>query len=148
MAAEQDSRDDTATTRWAQRLGEHRHAHDECAVRLARADEEAATRLNAASLQRWEAIVANIRSLTDAYNAGAKRVVLSVLDEPGPSGAVTVRAGDERAPYLTLTLDRALIGSHGRDATGVVHASELRLRSDRDDEATAAYLLQNWMQHL
>jgi hypothetical protein len=45
-------------------------------------------------------------------------------------------------------LDHVLICSHGRDAGGVAHANELRLRPDRDDDATAAYVLKNWMQHL
>lgn len=147
MAADQDSRVDGGVTHWAQRLGEQRHAHDESAVLAAKAEEEAATGTNALSLQRWQAIVACIRNLTDAYNAGANRVVLSVLDEPGQR-AVTVRAGDEHAPYLTAMLDRTLICSHGRYSNGDAHAGEFRLRADRDDEATAAYVLQNWMQHL
>jgi hypothetical protein len=147
MAADLDSRTRAEAMHWARRLGEQRHTHDECVVRAAKAEEEDATRMNAVSLQRWKGIVAGIRNLTDAYNAGANRAVLSVLDEPGQH-AVTIRGGDEHAPYLTAILDRALICSHGRDAGGVAHASELRLRPDRDDDATAAYVLQNWMQHL
>ena len=132
---------------WAQRLGEQRRAQEEWAVRAGNAEQDDATRMDAVSAQRWPGIVACIRNLTDAYNAGANRVVLSVRDEPGQR-AVTVRAGDEHAPYLTAMLDRAQICSHGRDSSGVDHASELRLRPDRDDEATAAYVLQNWMHHL
>ena len=147
MAANRDSRADGGATHWAQRLGERRHAHDECAVRAAKAEEETATRTNAVSLQRWPAIVACIRNLIDAYNAGANRVVLSVLDQPGQR-AITVRAGDAHAPYLTAMLDHTLICSQARDSNGVAYASELRLRPDRDDKATAAYVLQNWMQHL
>ena len=147
MATDRDSRADGGATHWAQRLGEQRHAQDVCVVRAAKAEEEAATRTNAVSLQRWQAIVACIRNLVDAYNAGANRVVLSVLDEPGQR-AITVHAGDGHAPYLTAILDHTLICSQGRDSNGVAHASELRLRPDRDDEATAAYVLQNWMQHL
>jgi hypothetical protein len=147
MAADRDSRADGGAKHWAQRLGEQRHVQDECAVRAAEAEEEDATRMNAVSLQRWQGIVACIRKLIDAYNAGANRVVLNVFDEPGQR-AVTVRAGDEHAPYLTAMLDHTLICSQGRDSSGVAHASELRLRPDRDDEATAAYVLQHWMQHL
>lgn len=147
MATERDSRTHAGTMQWAQRLGERRHAHDERAARAAKADEDDATRSNAVSLQRWPAIVACIRNLIGAYNAGANRRVLNILDEPGQR-AITVRAGDEHAPYLTAMLDHTLICTRGRDSNGVSHASELRLRPDRDDEATAAYLLQNWMQHL
>lgn len=147
MATERDSRTHAGTMHWAQRLGEQRHAHDECAARAAKAEAEDGIRIDAVSLQRWPAIVACIRNLIGAYNAGANRGVLNIVDEPGER-AITVRAGDEHAPYLTAMLERTLICSHGRDANGVTHASELQLRADRDDEATAAYLLQNWMQHL
>ena len=37
---------------------------------------------------------------------------------------------------------------HARDAMGIPHANQFRLRSDCGDDAAAAYLLQNWMQHL
>src|SRR5919205_2850237 len=108
MAADRGSRADRGATQWAQRLGEQRRAHDDCARRAVKAEEDAAIRTNAVSLQRWQAIVACIRNLIDAYNAGANRVVLSVLAEPGQP-AITVRAGDEHAPYLTAMLDHALI---------------------------------------
>ena len=92
-------------------------------------------------------IVAAIRRLTDAYNAGANRVVLSVVEQSGQP-TVTVAAGGEAAPYLTAALEDTLICMHARDAMGIPHANQVRLRSDCGDDATAAYLLQNWMQHL
>ena len=147
MVAGRDSQTRAEATHWAHRLGEQRHADDECAVRAAQAEKEDATRIDAASLKRWQGIVACIRNLPEAYNAGANRVILSVIDEVGQR-AITVRAGDEDAPYLTAMLEHTLICSHGRDSNGVAHASELRLRPDRDDDATAAYVLQNWMRHL
>ena len=54
----------------------------------------------------------------------------------------------EGAPYLTAALEDTLICMHARDAMGIPHANQFRLRSDCGDDATAAYLLQNWMQHL
>ena len=92
-------------------------------------------------------IVAAIRRLTDAYNAGANRVVLSVVEQSGQA-TVTVAAGGEAAPYLTAALEDTLICVRARDALGIPHATEFRLRSDCGDDATAAYVLQNWMQHL
>jgi hypothetical protein len=35
-----------------------------------------------------------------------------------------------------------------RDGRGVPHATGFRLCPERGDDATAAYLLQNWMEHL
>jgi hypothetical protein len=100
----------------------------------------------AASVECWMTVVAAIR-LTDAYNAGANRVVLGVVEQPGQP-TVTVAAGGERAPYLTAALEDTLICMRARDALGIPHATEFRLRFHCGDDATAAYLLQNWMQHL
>lgn len=88
-----------------------------------------------------------MRRLTDAYNTGANRVVLSVIEQSGPP-TVTVAASGEGAPHLTVTLEDTLICMRARDALDIPHATEFRLRSDCGDDATAAYFLQNWMQHL
>jgi hypothetical protein len=132
---------------WALALGEERHVRDERAARTVKSQEEDATRMIATSAERWTAIVASIRQLADAYNTGASRVVLSVVEQSGQP-TVTVAAGGEGTPSLTAALEGTLICTHGRDAGGVPHVSEIRLRPDRDDAATAAYLLQNWMQRL
>ena len=60
----------------------------------------------------------------------------------------SVSAGGEGTPYLTATLEGTFICMKARDALGIPHATEFRLRSDRGDDATAAYLLQNWMERL
>lgn len=132
---------------WAERLGQEHHARDESAARLATSKQEDAAQATAVSVERWVTIVAAISRLTDAYNAGANRVVLSVVEQSGQP-TVTVAAGGEGAPYLTAALEDTLICMRARDAQGISHANQFRLRSDRSDDATAAYLLQNWMQHL
>lgn len=83
----------------------------------------------------------------DTYNTGAQRAILSVVEQSGQS-TVTVAAGAEGTPSLTAALEDTLICVQGRDALGVSHDVEVRLRPDRSDDATAAYVLQNWMQHL
>jgi hypothetical protein len=132
---------------WAKRLGQEHDARDASAARLATLQQEHVTQATAVSVDRWVTIVASIRRLTDAYNAGANRVVLSVVEQSGQP-TVTVTAGGEGAPYLTAALDDMLICMHARDAMGIPHANQFRLRPDRSDDAAAAYLLQNWMQHL
>ena len=132
---------------WAERLGDERRARDESAVRAAKSEEEDAARTSVVSLERWQAVVLSIRRLADAYNAGAKRVVLNVVEEPGHP-AVTIAGSGEGAPYLTAVLDATLICSDGCDSSGGKYIGEVRFRPDRDDDATAAYVLQNWMQHL
>jgi hypothetical protein len=132
---------------WAQRLGDARRWRDERAGQLARSRETDASQATALSFERWVTIVAAIRRLADAYNAGACRVVLNVVEQ-SEQPTVTVAAGGEGTPYLTATLEDTFICMRARDALGVPHATDFQLRSDRDDDATAAYLLQNWMQHL
>ena len=137
----------TRASNWAERLGRERDARDESAARLATSQQEDAAQATAVSIERWVTIVAAIRRLIDAYNGGANRVVLSVHEQSGQP-TVTVAAGGEGAPYLTAALEDTLICMRARDALGIPHANQFRLRSDRSDDATAAYLLQNWMQHL
>jgi hypothetical protein len=137
----------TRASKWAKRLGQEHNARDQSAARLATSQQEDAAQATAVSVERWVTIVAAIRRLTDAYNTGANRVVLSVVEQSGPP-AVTVAAGDEGSPYLTAALEDTLICMRARDGLGAPHANEFRLRSDRGDDATAAYLLQNWMEHL
>lgn len=132
---------------WVHTLGEARHVRDESAARTAqsRTDDDAERR--AASAGRWPAIVGRIRHLADAYNAGAGRTVLWVVEQSGRP-MVTVAAGGEGAPSLTAELEGTLICIETRNGDGAPQTSEIRLRPDRDDQATAAYLLQNWMQRL
>ena len=132
---------------WAQQLGHARHTRDECAARLAQSDEADATHATALSIERWATIVAAIRRLADDYNVGARRLVLNVVEQPGHT-AVTVAAGGEGTPYLVAILENMLVCVHARDALGALYETNFRLCPDRDDEATAAYLLQNWMQNL
>ena len=147
MRGNEGGRPDTQAIGWAQGLGEERHARDERAARTAKVREEEAERMTAVSVERWAAIVASIRGLADAYNAGARRVVLSVVEQSGQP-AVTVATGGEGTPFLTAALEDTLICIHGRDSGGVAHATEIRLRLDRDNDATAAYVLRDWMQRL
>jgi hypothetical protein len=134
-------------TGWAERLGHARHGRDESAAQLARSQQEDAAHATALSTGRWVTIVAAIRRQAEAYNAGARRVVLNVVEQSEES-TVTVAAGGEGTPFLTATLEGTFICMKFRDALGIPHATEFKLRSDRDDDATAAYLLQNWMERL
>ena len=145
MGGNEGSQRGTRVTQWAHGLGEERYTRDESAAGAAKSQEETATRALALSAERWTAIVAGIRRLSDAYNAGARRGVLSVVEH---DGSVTISAGGDGAPSLTATLEDTLICVQARGADGVSHASDVRLRADRSDDATAAYLLQDWMQHL
>ena len=140
MRGSEGGRPDTQAVGWAQGLGEERYARDEYAARTAKSREEEAERMTAASIERWAAIVASMRGLADAYNAGARREVLTIVEQSGQS-TVTVATGGEGTPFLTAALEDTLICVHGRHSGGFTHGTEIRLRPDRDDDATAAYVL-------
>lgn len=140
-------RADAHVSGWAQGLGEARHAREEGAARAAKSRTTEAERMTAVSIERWAGIVGSIRRLADAYNAGARRVILRVAEQPGQP-TVTLATGGEGTPFLTAVLEDTLIRTHGRDSAGTARATEIRLRADRDDDATAAYVLQDWMQRL
>ena len=136
----------TDVTQWARGLGEERHTRDEGATQTTKVREEDAARTTAVSAERWPAIVAGMRRLVDAYNAGAGRAVLNI-DEESDESTVTIAAGREGAS-LTAALEDTLICVRANDAGGASRSSEVRLRPDRGDDATAAYVVQNWMQRL
>jgi hypothetical protein len=146
MGEDTSSRCTAQGTRWARGLGEEHHGREELAGKTSKSRQEDAARATALSAERWAAIVTGIRRLVDAYNAGAERAVLSV-EEASDEPTVTVAVGAE-GPSLRAALDDTLICVHARDAGGVARVSEVRLRSDRGDDATAAYVLQNWMERL
>jgi hypothetical protein len=132
---------------WALSLGEERRVREEGTARIAKSHEVDQTRMIATSVERWAAIVAGMKQLADAYNTGAGRVILSVVEQSGQQ-IVTVAAGGEETASLTAALEGNLICIQSREAGGAPHASDIRLRADRDDDATAAYILKNWMQCL
>lgn len=146
MVEERRSRGEVRSMNWAHQLGEQRHIRDECAARLVRSETDGAVRLNELSLERWRSIVDCVRQVAAAYNRGAKRGCLSV--KRSGHNAVTITETGEGTPYLTAALEDTIICVRGRHRDGGVHATEVRLRQDRGDDATAAYVLQNWMQRL
>ena len=146
MGGDGGNRSEIRTTQWAHALGEERRTRDRRTVQATTSREEDEARISAASAERWTAIVAGIRRLVDAYNTGARGTVLSVEEETDES-TVTIAAGAE-APSLTAALEDTVICVQVRAVDSVSCSSEVRLRPDRSDDATAAYILQNWMQRL
>ena len=137
----------TGASSWAQRLGETHRARDERATQLARVELAEAATATRESIARWASVVAATRRLVDAYNTGAQRIVLTVHEESGQP-VVTITPERDSTAHLIATLEDTCIFMSARDNQGTAYAIAVPLRSERDDEATAAYLLQNWMQHL
>lgn len=134
-------------TQWAHELGAQHAVRDEIAARTAASEADDAAWALAGAAERWPAIVTCIRRVAGAYNTGATRAVLTVTPQPRQP-AVTIAAGGDGGPYLTAVLDGSVICVSGFDAHGLDIAAEVPLQADRDDEATAAYLLQHWLRRL
>lgn len=89
-------------------------------------------------------------ALITAYNVGFNRNVLDIAEDRSDPDRpiVTIRAGGEGSPSLVAALDGTLICVHSRDADGLSSDTERPLLPERDDERTAAYVLQPWMERL
>jgi hypothetical protein len=135
---------------WAAELGTKRRVREEAASELATSERESTARMTAAALKRWSGIAGVIRQLVAAYNAGVNDEVLTVMEERGvpdrPTIKITSRANE--GPFLSAGLEGTLIALCTRDGDAVSCQTEHRLRSDRDDDRTAAYLVKNWMERL
>jgi hypothetical protein len=146
MSGRNGSRSEPDVTQWAHGLGKARSARDKQVAQTTRFQEEHTVRTTAVSAERWRGVVAGIRRLVDAYNEGAGRAILSV-EEESDEPTVTIAAGHD-GPSLTAALEDTLVCVRAHDADGASRTSEVRVRPDRGDDATAAYVLQNWMQRL
>jgi hypothetical protein len=134
---------------WAGALGRKFRARQESLAGTVHSAHERSEQLIAAQA-RWVPIVEAIKRLVAGYNAGASHEVLKVVEELStPDGPmIRIGCGGEGEPFLTATLEGTLICLRMRDGQGVLGRSECQLHSDRNDDRTAAYLMQNWLTRL
>jgi hypothetical protein len=103
-------------------------------------------------MRRWPGIIASIRTLIASYNDGAGRELLTAMEQPHPDHPVLIveSTGCARGA-VTIAVDgadlcvRASAASH---RAGDRHDIQRRIDCSRTDAATAAYLLQDWMERL
>ncbi len=135
---------------WVLALGKKHDARERAAELATRATHEGAVEIANRSLERWTHIVAAMTQIAGAYNSAFDRTVLSVAeDRTVPDRpTVTIQAGGQGTPSLMAGLEGTLICVRSRDAQGLSCETAHALRPDRDDDQTAAYVLQHWMQCL
>jgi hypothetical protein len=137
---------------WAGALGEKRRAREMAAAGISEMKGDASGALISESLARWPPIAEAIGRLVGAYNAGADRTILSLRTATTmphqPAITIESEASGEERPSLSVALDGTLIRLSGVDGRGVSFAAEYRVREDRSNDSTAAYLVQNWMESL
>ena len=145
------ARHDSANARnWVATLGQKHGARERAAALAARAALDGDADGLTLARERWFGIVAAMRRLAGLYNIAFDRDVLAVVDDRSDADrpVVTVRADGSDAPSLEAVLEGTLICVRCSDAQGQWVEMEHRLRADRDDEQTAAYVLQHWMEPL
>ena len=132
---------------WPRQMGELRGRRDQAASleaqRLAHREDER----HHASLQRWPAIVAEMRTLIAHYNEGAGLDALTLVEDSVNPG-VTLESASNGGQALVIALDGAEVSV--RTCNG--HAGSINgahwVSLDRTNENAAAYLLRDWMERL
>lgn len=135
-----------ATKNFYRRLGASQSRRDEAAQLSARAIHERDDARQLACHRRWPAIVDAMRTLIACYNDGAGEERLIIVDGPAGHGeepTVTVTSHGGRT--LVMAVDGAdLWVRASQDENGRMQG-ERWIGLNRTDEATADYVLQNWL---
>ena len=136
----------------ARQSGQRRRQHDDESAARAQARTVDETDRRALCLQRWPGILASIRSLVVAYNDGAGRQLLTAADSSdGDDPAVTIASPGSECGSVTVAVDGSdlCVRTNGTSrSTAGPHGGVRRIDCSRSDVATAAYLLQDWMDRL
>jgi hypothetical protein len=133
-----------ATKDFYRRLGASQSRRDEVAQLSARVIQERNDAQQLACHRRWPAIVDAMRTLIACYNDGAGGERLIIVDRPaGEEPTVTVTSHGGRT--LVMAVDGAdLWVRASQDENGRMQG-ERWIGLNRTDEATAKYVLQNWL---
>ncbi len=135
-----------ATKDFYRRLGATQSRRDAAAQLSARVILERDAARQLACHRRWPAIVDAMRTLIACYNDGAGGERLIIVDGPAGHGqepTVTVTSHGGRT--LVMAVDGAdLWVRASQDENGKMQA-ERWIGLNRTDEATAGYVLQNWL---
>lgn len=131
-------------------IGTTHRRRDEAEAGVAHAQIERDTSRSTSALARWPAIVSAITDVVAAYNSGVgrERLVISEATDDQQRPSLTIDSTSPVNPALVLTLDHAEIRVEQRstqaDAGGIQRWVDL----SRTDADTAAYVLQDWIEHL
>jgi hypothetical protein len=130
---------------WSRRTGEKHGRRDRAASLQAQTLVDLEHERHTACLQRWPAIVAEMRTLVASYNAGPG--TLTLVEDSAKHG-VTLESTNNGRSALVMTLDGADVSVRTRNAhTDPVNGTRW-VSLNRTDEDAAAYLLRNWMEQL
>ena len=137
---------------WARQMGQRRRQRDDDSAARAQLRVADESDRRAECLQRWPGILASMRALVAAYNDGAGVGVLTVAERSdGDEPAVTIASPGSARGSVIIAVDGGdlcvRISGHLNGTAGL-HGSVRRIDCSRSDMATAAYLLQDWMDQI
>jgi hypothetical protein len=129
-------------------MGERRRQRDAAADLQAWTLAERADDQRNSSLRRWPEVVGAIRALAKSYNEGVNLEAITITEENDgetPSVTVSTGAGGE---VLVIVLDGPELCVHAHAGSHAVPDRRYWVHLNRTSEATAAYLLWDWMARL
>ena len=136
----------------ARQSGQRRRRRDDDSAAHAQAHTVDETDRRALCLQRWPGILASMRSLVVAYNDGAGQQLLTVAEHSDADDpAITIASLGSACGPVTVAVDGSdlCVRMDGTSpSTAGPHGGVRRIDCSRSDPATAAYLLQDWMDRL
>jgi hypothetical protein len=102
-------------------------------------------------VRRWPGIIASIRTLIASYNDGVGLEPLTAMEQPPDHPVLIVESRGCARGSVTIAVDgadRCVRASAASPGAGDRHDIQRRIDCSRTDAATAAYLLQDWMERL
>ena len=138
-----------ATNDYYRRLGASYRRRGDAVRRSARRIEERDGARQLACYRRWPAIVDAMRTLISHYNDGAGREIVTLAEgatERDREPTVTVTACGRRT--LVIALEGADVWVRASQTPNGRVQGERWIGLNRTDEATANYVLQNWLEEL
>jgi hypothetical protein len=138
------------TDDWVITLGTAHGARERAAVQTAGTARDERAAMAALALERWTHIVAAMTRLVSAYNVSFGRDILRAAEDRSDATrpVMTISSGDEGSPSLVAALEGTLICVCSRGTQGLLWDVQRPLVAGRDDDQTAAYILQQWMEQL
>jgi hypothetical protein len=134
-------------TDWSREIGEKHGRRDRNESRESQALIERTREHNAATLERWPAVVAAMRAMVASYNAGAGLDAVTLVEDTVTPG-VTLEATGNGRRSLVIALDDGDVCVRTRHGHSDPLSGPLWVSLDRTDADAAAYLLRDWMERL
>jgi hypothetical protein len=132
---------------WARRFGEEHGQRDRAAARDAQVRSDVERQRQAACLERWPTLVADMQSRVLTYNEGAGATTLTLVEDAGDHRVTLESAGNGRGA-LVIALDGSDVVVRSRGGADRPWSGPTWVSLSRTDHDAVEYLLRDWMERL